>query len=243
MIELFFIVFSALLLLLLTIWKRKSPAKFRLINAFTRLYHAIGLSIEDGTRLHISLGRGDLLTVHGGAGFAGLGLARDVAERTSVSDKPMIASAGDAALAVLTQDTMLAGYEAAGVSELFPPTSGRLSGIGPFGYAAGAMPIVSDENISANILIGHFGPEIGLMTEAAEREHVLTIAASDDLASQSVLYASAQEPLLGEEVYAAGAYIGARPAHIASLAVQDILRWLAILIILAGSGLKFLGAF
>lgn len=241
MIELTLVLLGSFLLLVLTVWKRKSPAKFRVINAFSRLHRGIGLSIEDGTRLHISLGRGDLLTSRGASGYAGLELVRDAAGRTSVSDKPLIVTAGDPALSILAQDTIRAGYESAGVGDLFPPTSARLGGLSPFGYAAGSMPVVRDESVSTNVLIGHFGPEIGLMTEAAERENILTVAASDDLASQAVLFASAQEPLLGEEVYAAGAYIGGRASHTASLVVQDVLRWLVIVILLAGAALKFAG--
>jgi len=44
-------------------------------------------------------------------------------------------------------------------------------------------------------------------------------------------------------LFAAGAYVGAGPVHEASLTVQDILRWLIILAIVIGSGLKFLGVF
>jgi hypothetical protein len=49
--------------------------------------------------------------------------------------------------------------------------------------------------------------------------------------------------LIGEELFAAGAYVGAGVAHDASLNVQDILRWLIIAAILAGSLLKLAGAF
>ena len=67
------------------------------------------------------------------------------------------------------------------------------------------------------------------------------MAASDTLAAQAVLYASAQEPLIGEELYAAGAYMDAGPLHTASLTVQDILRWLMIVVILGGAAFKLLG--
>jgi len=240
MIELGVILISALLLLVFTVRKRKSPAKFRELSAFTRLSQAIGLSVEDGTRLHISLGRGDLLTSRGASGLAGLSFVRNIAERTSVSDSPLVATAGDPVLALLTQDTLRAGYEAARVGDLFSPNSGRLAGMSPFGYAAGVMPVVGDENVSANVLIGNFGAEIGLLAESAERERALTVAASDDLTAQAVLYASAEEPLIGEETFAAGAYLGMGASHTASLTVQDILRWLVILFLLAGAGLKFL---
>ena len=53
---------------------------------------------------------------------------------------------------------------------------------------------------------------------------------------------SAQDPLIGEELFAAGAYVGAGASHEASLAVQDVLRWLFIIAILIGSLLKLVGA-
>ena len=91
-------------------------------------------------------------------------------------------------------------------------------------------------------LSADFGAEAGLLAEAAERENANLIAASDNLSAQSVFYASAQEPLIGEELFAAGAYVGAGASHEASLNVQDILRWLIILAIILGAGLKILGA-
>lgn len=243
LIELGILGVSIILLLVITVWKRRSPSVVRELPALMRLYRAIGLSVEDGTRLHILLGHGGLLNARGGSAFAGLAALRLIAERTSVSDKPPVASAGDPTLGLLTQDTLQAGYQAAGVDELYVPTSGRVTGFGPFGYAAGAMPINSNENISANILLGHFGAEVGLLTEASERENVTLIGASDDLAGQSVLFASSQESLIGEELFAAGAYIGAGPSHMASLTVQDILRWGIVLALLGGAFLKFAGIF
>lgn len=241
MIELGILGVSAFLLFIITLWKRRSPSVVRELPALVRLYRAIGLSVEDGTRLHISLGHGGLLNARGGSALAGLAALRLISERTSVSDKPPVASAGDPTLGLLTQDTLQAGYEAAGVGELYVPTSGRVTGFGPFGFAAGAMPITSNEKISANILLGHFGAEVGLLAEASERDNVTLIGASDDLAGQSVLFASSQDALIGEELFAAGAYIGAGPSHMASLTVQDILRWTIVLVLLAGAFLKFAG--
>jgi hypothetical protein len=199
------------------------------------------LSVEDGTRLHISLGHGGLLDARAGSALAGLAMLRNIAEKTSVSDRPPVASSGDPALGLLTQDTLQAGYHAAGADELYTPTTGRVTGFGPFGFAAGAMHITQNENVSANIMIGHFGPEAALLTEASDRENVVVIGASDDLAGQSVLFASSQDPLIGEELFAAGAYIGGAASHAASLTVQDILRWIIIIGLLAGAFLRFAG--
>ncbi len=240
-IELTVIAISGFLLFVISLWKRKSPAKLREIPALTQLYRALGLSIEDGTRLHISLGYGGLLDARGGSALAGLAILRHIAERTSVSDMPSVASAGDPALGLLTQDTLQAGYQAAGAEELYVPTTGRVTGLSPFGYAAGAMNISQNENVSTNIMIGHFGPEAALLTEASDRENVPVIGASDNLVGQAVLFANTQDALIGEELFATGAYLGAGPTHVASLTVQDILRWLIIVVLLGGAFAKFFG--
>jgi len=239
--EFIILIFSALLLGAISIWKRNAPARMREIPAFTRLYRMLGLSVEDGTRLHVSLGSSGLLDSRGGSALAGLAMLRIISERSSVRDMPVVASAGDPALGLLTQDTIQAGYEAAGASEAYIPTTGRVTGFSPFGYAAGAMHITPNENVSANILVGHFGSEAALLTEASDRENVVMIGASDSLAGQAILFANTQDVLIGEELFAAGAYLNAGASHAASLTVQDILRWLIILGLLAGSFAKFAG--
>lgn len=239
--ELAVVVLSILGLLGLTLLRSRSARRLRDIPAFAQLQRLIGLSVEEGTRLHVSLGRSGLLTGRGGASLAGLAMLRTLTERTSVGDQPPVATTGDPALALLTQDTLQAGYQAAAAGDLYIPTTGRLSGLTPFSYAAGAMPVLREENVSANLLIGGFGPEAALITDAAMRVGVPTIGATDDLAAQSILYAAAQEPLIGEELFAAGAYLGADPAHAASVTLQDILRWLLVLFLLGGAALKLLG--
>jgi hypothetical protein len=238
MVALGFLLLAAVLLLGLTLWRRRTPGVMRLIDAYERLNRSIGLAVESGTRLHISLGRGNLFTTRAGSALAGLAMLRRLTELTSVSDRPPVVTSGESTLAILSQDTLQAGYRAAGAEDQYRLTTGRLTGLTPFSYAAGTVSTIHDENVSANIFIGDFGAESALLAEASDRENTNLIAASDNLAAQSVFYASAQEPLIGEELFAAGAYVGAGASHEASLNVQDILRWLIILAVLIGSVLK-----
>ncbi len=240
LIPLFAIALSAALLLALTALKRKSPPNLRPIPALKDLSRMLGLTVEEGSRLHVMLGRGGLLDARGGSALAGLAMLRHIAERTSVSDKPVVASSGDPATGLLTQDTIQSGYHAAGVDDLYVPTSGRVTGLSPFGYAVGAMHITPNENVSANVMIGHFGAEAALLADASDRANVNLIGASDDLVGQAVLFASAQDPLIGEELFAAGAYLGAGVSHRASLSLQDFLRWLVVLALIGGAVFKIL---
>jgi hypothetical protein len=241
MLALGLLILAAVLLLAFILLRRRSPAALRAIAAYDQLNRAVGLAVENGTRLHFSLGRGSIFPARGASALAGLAMLRRLSERTSVSDNPPVVTSGDASLAVLSQDTLQSGYRAAGAEDQYRFTTGRLAGLTPLSYAAGTIPVVHDENASANVYIGEFGVESALLTEAAERQNSTLIASSDNLAAQSVFYASAQEPLIGEELFAAGAYVGAGAAHEASLNVQDVLRWLVVLGILIGSLLKMAG--
>jgi hypothetical protein len=235
-----FVILSAILMAGLAFLRRKSTPVFREIPAFARLRKAIGLAVEEGSRLHISLGRGGLTTPQSAAELAGLEMLRRVAELTSASDRPPVATSGDGAIAILSQDALRASGQAV-LSTGYDATAARLTGLTPFSYAAGVLPVMRDENVSANVLMGNFGIEVALLTDAAERGNTSIMAGSDNLPAQAVLYASAQDPLIGEELYAAGAYIKARPFHTASLIVQDILRWFVVIVILVGAILKLAG--
>jgi hypothetical protein len=150
-------------------------------------------------------------------------------------------TSGDGVITILSQDTLQSTYRSLATEQRYDPTNARLTGLSPMAYAAGAMPTIHDEQISANIFAGHFGTEIALLTEAGERSRSLTVGGSDSIHAQAVLYATSDETLLGEELYAAGAYLGAGVAHSASLRAQDILRWVLIVAIVIGAILKLLG--
>jgi hypothetical protein len=232
---------TIVLILVLSALARRGLPKLRNIPAFSHLYRALGLSVEDGSRLLVSLGGSSLLTRYGASPLAGLELLRDATQKASVSDRPPVAVAGEAALAFLAQDTLQSGFRAAGAAELYQPTSGRLAGMTAFSSMAGTIPTLSDEHVSVAGLVGHFGLEAAVLADVAERAGAVVVGGSDEPAVQAALYASASEALLGEEVYAGAAYLGDRAAHVGSLAAQDVLRWLLIAGMLGAAGLKFLG--
>lgn len=220
--------------------RNRPKINLRDIQAFRHLRREVDLAVEAGKRLNISLGRGNINGLPGGAAFIGLTILDRSARAASNSDRPPMATSGDGVLTVLSQDTLQYTYQSLTAEQRYNPTNARLTGLTPMAYAAGCIPIIQDEYVSANIFAGHLGTEIALLTEAGERSHSLTVAGSDSIHAQAVLFATADEPLLGEELYAAGAYLGAGPAHLASLRMQDILRWVFVVAILLGAIFKLL---
>ena len=108
-------------------------------------------------------------------------------------------------------------------------------------YIAGTFPVIRDERVSTNILVGNFGPEVGLLAEASDQQNAFTLATSDAMATQAVLYAVAEETLIGEELFALPAYLQAGPVHQASLRIQDVLRWVVIGLIVLAALLSIVG--
>jgi hypothetical protein len=234
------VVLAAVFMAVFAFIHRRSPFSFRGIRAFSRARRAASMVVEDGSRLHVSLGSASLLTQAGASALAGLALLRRLSETSLLSDRPPVATSGSGELNLLAQDTLRTAHESIVVDQNFDMNQAHLTGFTPLSYAAGVMPSIRDENISTNVLIGNFGPEVGLLVEAADRQNASVIAASDSLPAQAVLYAASAEPLIGEELFAAGAYVQAGATHAASLVVQDILRWLIIVALIVAAAVGFL---
>jgi len=230
--------------LLLLVWTRLPAARrrlsFRQLPAFQQLRQAIGLAVEGGKRLHVSLGSAGLLTTENASGLVGLSVLRRIAEISIISDRPPLATSGDGAMALLSQNALHAAYETVKAEELYDPDRGRLTGVTPAAFIAGTIPVMRSEQISANLLVGNFGPEAVLLCDTAGQEESFLLAATDSLPAQAALYAAAQEPLIGEELFAIPAYLQAGPVFSASLRVQDILRWLLITALLGAAIVKLL---
>jgi hypothetical protein len=94
----------------------------------------------------------------------------------------------------------------------------------PMSYAAGVSYTIQHSNVGSNLLMGHMGPEIAIILEAGGRENMDQIVGSDDPTALAVGAAMSDDLLIGEELFAAGAYMKGEPAQLASLQIQDILR-------------------
>jgi hypothetical protein len=238
LIALGIVLIAAVMMAVFAFLAQRSPFHFRDIASFRQIRRAVSMVVEDGSRLHISLGRGSLLTPFGAVALAGLSMLRQLGETTSLSDRPPISTTGDPVINLLAQETLRTAQEAVDRDKAFDATQGRITGMTPFSYVAGAMPYIRDDQVSTNVLIGNYGVEVALLAEAAEREGAAVIAASDYLPAQAVLFVATPSPLIGEELFAAGAYQQAGNFHSASLRVQDIFRWVIIVAILIGILLK-----
>lgn len=239
------LVLALFIALMLAFWLlgRRWPAVFRPLRGLEALGLAIERAVEGGERVHLSLGTGSVTGPEGAPALAGLALLGRVATATAMSDRPGVVTAADGVMAILAQDTLRRAYQRVGAGERYRPTSGRMLAPTPFSYVAGLSTALATEDVSVHMLIGSFGTEGALAVEAGERLQAFTLAGTDDIQSQALLYASAEHPLIGEEVFAGGAYLNVGPLHRASLRAQDAVRTLILSLILIGTLVRTLQDF
>jgi len=221
--------------------KKKTTFIKRRIPAIKELEKQQGRAIESGQRIHVAVGNSDLLDENNAASLLAVEVMENLARNSAASDRPLITTTSDGAVSLLLQSRLHHQYCDLNLKDLYRPQLAQMSGSTPFAYTAGILPIIHDEHISINIAAGKLGSEVGLIAEAGNRQKAVLIGGSTEPEGQAVLYGMAQEPLIGEEIFAIPAYLKEDQKNNASLKVQDILRFSLIGFLLAGSLLKLLG--
>jgi hypothetical protein len=239
---LFFIIMYAGLILIYSLPRlNKKPRTLRKIDAIEKLKLAIGLTVEAGTRIHISLGNADLLSPYNSSALAGLSVLEQVAFISRMVDRKPIATSGNGAIAVLSQSVFKNSFEGKNAADQKDSDQGQLSGTTPLSYAVGAINVFRKDQVSANVFLGNYGSEVAILGQNSNQLKSITLGASDSLTAQAVLFAASDDPLIGEELYALPAYLSSKRIHLASVKVQDFFRWVLIVTMLAGAVLKYLG--
>ena len=223
--------------------KRMSGLPLRNLPAITSLKRSVGLTIEDGKRLHVSLGNSSILGAGNAASLAGLSVVEHLALLSMISDRPPVVTTGEGSLMLLGQDVLRYVYRKGNILNKYDPRLVRQTGFSPYSYVLGTMPVIAQENVQTSVLIGRFGAEVAFINDSARRENGYSLGASDDLTAQAVMLGTATDTLLGEELFAAPAYLSQNSFHRSSLLTQDILRWILIAVILAGVILAILNQF
>jgi hypothetical protein len=223
------------LLALFTMQQRAGkPVALRPIQAFHRVREFIGRGAETGRPIHVSLGTGGIADASTAESLAGVTFMGHIAGQSIASGAPLIVTVSDPTLLPLAQETALHAWESRqyGCDAAEPEV--RLVAPEPVAYAAGVMDTLLGEHVAANVMVGKFGHEYLLMGETGIRTRTPQIAGGIDPQTLPFIQATADEVLIGEEIFASGAYLNPKPTHIASLRVQDWLRVLVTVVILVG---------
>jgi hypothetical protein len=229
-----------LLLLWFVVRQRWRAPALRRMAAWEAVRGLMGRAIEEGKRVHLSLGRSGVGGEQTAVVSSALDVQRYLAGGGAAMDDAPLVTVADPLLMLAAQDTLYRAHRAQGRPANYDDARVQLIAPEPVAYAVGAVDRIDDEEIVANVMVGHQGDEYLLMGETGAQRELLQVAGSDALNTQAWTTATADYALIGEEMFSGGAYLTRRPVLIAALQVQDVLRVAAILAILVGVIVKSL---
>jgi hypothetical protein len=214
--------------------RRRDLYALRDIPAFTMLPRIIGEAIEADRPVHVALGNTGLGQNTTLLSLASAELAYHVMQRAVIGGSTPIISVSETSALPLAQDTLRRAYQSRGMLSRYSSTNARwYPGNGrALAFAAALTASVSDDQVGTNVFAGNFGAELALAAGAAARRNQRIVATSTLLEGQAVAYVMSDERLIGEEVFAAGAYLGGSASQIAGIVTLDVLRWVLIIGIL-----------
>jgi len=114
-------------------------------------------------------------------------------------------------------------------------------GASPFAFACGIAGFINREPCAANIFVGHFAAEAMYIAESAFLARAVQIAGTTNMYQLPYLVAACDYVLIGEEMFAASAYVSKDAEKSGSLAGQDIGKMVAVGAILIGALLRSAG--
>jgi len=182
---------------------------------------AIGRATEMGKPILYVLGigtAGDIATI---ASFTVLGrVARKVAEyQTS-----MIVPCCDPVVMTIAQEIVKTGYADAGRPDTYKEDSVYYVTSQQFPYVAAVNGTILREKPATNIYLGYFAAESLLLAETGVLAGSIQIAGTDQVSQLPFFVVACDYTLLGEELYAASAYLGREPLLLGTLKAQDYLK-------------------
>jgi len=205
----------------------------RSIPAFNALQGVTARAIETGKAVHIALGLGGITGDVTADSLAGLSTLEYLADQSAAAGVPPIVTIADPTLLPLARDVIRRPFVTGQEEGDNATRQVRWIAPEPAAYAAGVMGVLGVEAVDANVMIGGFGDEYLLMAEAARRRKITQIGGASDPNVAPFVFATADQMLIGEEMYAAGAYLAHKPWHIGSLLAQDFIRWAVVLVVAA----------
>ncbi len=218
-----------------------SRPRLRAIPAYDSLKKLLSRAAETGQAVHVSIGTASVSGSKTADTMAGLYALEFLADRAANSDVPPLVTVTEPTTLPAALDQLRRAYERQGYPDEFhldqarfiaPPINGSA-----VPYAAGVMDVLNHERVTANVMLGAFGDEYLLMAEAGAQRGLFQVGGASDPNVLPLVYLTMSQPILGEEIFAAGAYLLERVGHYTSLIAQDIFRVgvvvLVILIVLA----------
>jgi hypothetical protein len=135
----------------------------------------------------------------------------------------------------VAEEMVRQGFYNAGVPEDHKPENMSFISDEQFAYTAGVNGIMLREKPAANLLLGRFFAESLILSETGFEAKAIQVAGTAEVTQLPFFIAACDYTLIGEELFAASAYLSRDPKLLSNLKATDMFKIISILAMLAGS--------
>lgn len=196
---------------------QKKDLFIRRIAGLNAIDEAIGRATEMGKPVLMVPGLGALNAIS----VQALNIFAYVTRTAARFANPIRLCCGEPAVFTVAQEIIRDVYQSEGVPERYDPDSVRFLSDRQFAFAASVSGIILREQTAACFFMGEFFAESLIFAETANSVGAIQVASSTQITQTPFFIAACDYVLIGEEFYAASAYLTRQPVLVGSLIGQD----------------------
>ena len=215
------IFYITILLSYMTKARKGQELYLRPIAGLAEVYNAIGRATEMGRPILFSPG---LLGVTDVSTIAALNILAYITKKVAAYETRIIVPVYDPIVYTVAREVVKDAYTAAGRPDLFKNEDVFFLTQRQFAYAAGVSGIMVREKTATNFFMGYFFAESLILAETGAATGAIQIAGTDAISQLPFFVTACDYTLMGEELYAAGAYLAKDPRLTATIKGQDIMK-------------------
>ncbi|NLF24812.1 MAG: hypothetical protein GX589_04045 [Deltaproteobacteria bacterium] len=202
----------------------------RRISGIDAIDEAVGRCAEMGRPLSYTTA----LTGVGPVLYACLGILYHISRRVARYKSRLFLPQSAPDVMAISEEVMRDAYRAEGALSAFEPQNIRFLSDEQFAFAAGYIGLVQREKVAAAFLFGRFTAESLILAEAGQQVGAMQIAGSVSPEQVPFFICTCDYTLIGEELYAASAYLTREPVQLGSLYGQDRSKLVLFLLVVVG---------
>ncbi|MCA9752595.1 MAG: hypothetical protein KC591_10415 [Gemmatimonadetes bacterium] len=164
-----------------------------------------------------------------------------VAEKTANYEVPLTVPTRTPFVLAVADEVVRTGCTAAGRPDAYRPDGIRYISNEQFAYCAGVNGIILRDRPAANFYLGRFFAESLIFAETGFAAGSIQIAGTAEVTQLPFFIAACDYTLIGEEFFAASAYLSRDPSLLSTLRAADWAKVILVLALLTGAVLESLG--
>lgn len=230
------IIFTLLLVFFVVQAKAGKKLFIRKIPGLAAVEEAVGRATEMGRPILYVPGLADIDVT---ATIASMNILGEVAKKIARYDTALIVPNRYSVVYTVSKEVTKEAFITEGRPDKFKEDYVRYLTEDQFGFAAAVDGIILREKPATNFFIGSFWAESLIIAETGAQSGAFQIAGTDSVLQLPFFVTTCDYTLIGEELYAASAYLSREPLLLSSLKAQDYGKLIVLVILVCFTLLSF----